>query len=109
MSDVSKAAWARASALAVTVAVVGFGFERNAHGQDLEFNRDIRPVLSEYCFACHGPDANHREADLRLDDREAAIDFGAIVPGEPEASLLVERILSDEKKRLNSRFNVQMN
>ncbi|MCA9136532.1 MAG: DUF1553 domain-containing protein, partial [Planctomycetales bacterium] len=60
------------------------------------FNRDIRPILSEYCFACHGPDQNHREADLRLDDREAAIDYGAISPNDPDASLLVERILDDD-------------
>ena len=53
--------------------------------QPISFNRDIRPVLSEYCYACHGPDANHREADLRLDDRGAAVEYGAIVPGLPEA------------------------
>ena len=60
------------------------------------FNLDIRPILSEYCYACHGPDENHREADLRLDDQEAAVDYGAIVPGDPDESLLVERILSDD-------------
>ena len=64
--------------------------------QPLSFNRDIRPILSEYCYACHGPDENHREADLRLDDHDAAVDYGAIVPGEPDDSLLVERILSDD-------------
>ena len=62
----------------------------------LSFNHDIRPILSDYCFACHGPDANHREADLRLDERDAAIDYGAIVPNETDASLLVERILSED-------------
>jgi len=64
--------------------------------EPLSFNQDIRPILSDNCFACHGPDAAHREADLRLDDRESAIDYGAIVPNAPEESLLVERILSDD-------------
>ncbi|MEZ5942579.1 MAG: DUF1553 domain-containing protein [Planctomycetaceae bacterium] len=64
--------------------------------EPLSFNQDIRPILSEYCYACHGPDKNHREADLRLDDRGAAIEFGAIVPGDTSKSLIVERIQSSD-------------
>ncbi len=60
------------------------------------FNRDIRPLLSEYCYACHGPDENHREADLRLDQRDAAIEYGAIVPGEPDKSILLYRMQSED-------------
>jgi len=60
------------------------------------FNRDVRPVLSENCLYCHGPDANHRQADLRLDLREAAIEMQAIVPGDPDASELIRRIESDD-------------
>lgn len=60
----------------------------------LEYNRDIRPILAENCFACHGPDSAARKADLRLDRREMAMESTAIVPGSPEKSELVKRILS---------------
>ena len=66
----------------------------------LSFNRDIRPILSENCFACHGFDAKKREADLRLDTAEgAAMDLGgyqAIVSGSLEKSEAWERILSTD-------------
>ena len=64
--------------------------------QPLDFNRDIRPILAENCFYCHGQDGNKREADLRLDDREAAIRVRAIVPGDRGASVLLERIHSTD-------------
>jgi hypothetical protein len=57
----------------------------------VNFNRDIRPVLSDRCFACHGPDANTRKADLRLDD-EASAKLAAIVAGKPDESPLFLRI-----------------
>jgi hypothetical protein len=65
-----------------------------AVGAELRFNRDIRPILSENCFACHGPDRNTRMAGLRLDVREEAVAKGAIAPGNPQASKLVQRIRS---------------
>ena len=66
----------------------------------VQFNRDIRPILSENCFRCHGPDSASRKADLRFDRREVAIKIGAIVPGNTAKSELVRRINStdpDEK------------
>ena len=68
----------------------------SAGDDPLTFNHDIRPVLSENCFACHGPDENDRAADLRLDQFEAAVDYGAITPNAPDESLIVERIFSDD-------------
>ncbi len=64
--------------------------------EPIDFNRDIRPIFASKCFACHGPDESHREADLRLDERDAAIDYGALVPGSAEESLLWERIISTD-------------
>lgn len=64
--------------------------------QRVEFNRDIRPILSDNCFYCHGFDEAHREAGLRLDTFEGATEFDAIVPGDPEESELIRRILSDD-------------
>ncbi|MEZ6148351.1 MAG: DUF1549 domain-containing protein [Planctomycetaceae bacterium] len=66
----------------------------------LEYNRDVRPILAEYCFACHGPDSASRKADLRLDQREAAIEVGALVPGDIDNSQMIARILSDDPDEL---------
>jgi hypothetical protein len=58
------------------------------------YNRDIRPILSDNCFYCHGPDPNKRKGKLRLDVREEAIAKRAIVPGKPSESELVRRIFT---------------
>ena len=66
----------------------------------LEYNRDVRPILAENCFACHGPDSAARKADLRLDRRDEAIKAGAITPGDTEGSELVARINARDRKEL---------
>ena len=68
---------------------------------EISFNRDIRPVLSDKCFACHGPDENHREGGLRLDQQENALaeaDSGErpIVPGNVTASEVFRRIITGD-------------
>jgi len=77
-----------------------------AEDRTLSFNDEVVPILSENCYACHGPDPGMRKADLRLDRREFAVmpheDSGpAILPGEPDRSPLVHRIEStDEDERM---------
>jgi hypothetical protein len=61
-----------------------------------EYNRDVRPILVENCFLCHGPDSASRKAHLRLDQRDWAIKKGAIVPGHPEKSELIARINAED-------------
>ncbi len=69
-------------------------------GEALQFNRDVRPILADRCYACHGPEKKSRKAGLRLDKRESALlpneEGAVVVPGKPKQSELVFRILSED-------------
>jgi len=74
----------------------------NAEAKDIDYNRDVRRILSDKCFTCHGPDGEQRQAGLRLDQQESAfakLESGetAIVPGKPDESELIHRITTDDE------------
>jgi mono/diheme cytochrome c family protein len=75
-------------------------------GPLVSFNQDVRPILADNCYACHGPDRNRRQMGLRLDREEVAkspLRSGkvAIIPGNPEGSALIQRVMDpDEQRRM---------
>ena len=83
-------------AAVVLGAVLAPAMPLDSGSSTVDFQRDVRPILSNHCFECHGPDSATRMADLRLDTREGAFsrrpNGSLIVPGDPEASLLYQRI-----------------
>ncbi|EAQ82346.1 DUF1553 domain-containing protein [Blastopirellula marina] len=88
-------------ALPVLLLLAGVGRAK----EPIDFNRDIRPLLSGNCFHCHGPDPESREAGLRLDQRDGAVaelDSGsiAVVPGKPDDSELLARLTGDDFVRM---------
>jgi len=89
--------------LPVLLAVLGITLPvaSSAAERPLDFNRDIRPLLSDRCFACHGPDDKERKAGLRLDHRDQAVRPAksgalAIVPGKPDESELIKRLVTHD-------------
>lgn len=94
----------RASLSVLVLLVLGAGLftdrESFAQGAPIVFNRDIRPILAENCFACHGPDSAARKADLRLDRPAANPASKAIVPGKPDDSEMMLRITSSDPEEV---------
>ena len=66
----------------------------------VDYNFHIRPILSDRCYACHGPDEKKRKAELRLDTADGARQAGVIVPGKPEQSELIQRITASDSRRM---------
>ena len=90
---------ASSSLFTAIAAVLLVGIE--ARGEKVDFAREIRPLLSKNCFGCHGHDAGHRKAKLRLDTRDGALakrrgGAAAVVPGDSVKSVLVARISADD-------------
>jgi hypothetical protein len=75
----------------------------SAPSATVDYNHHVRPILSDRCFRCHGPDARARKAKLRLDVRQVAVASGAIVPGKPDESEMVRRITASDHTRMPPR------
>ena len=85
----------RTSHIAAVILFAILSSQSASADEPIDFNRDIRPILAENCFYCHGQDGNKRQADLRLDIRDQAIKANAIQPGKSSESSIIARIHSE--------------
>ena len=93
--------------IAIILHLLGLLAVNGAHAAKIEYNRDVRPILSENCFKSHGFDANTRKAKMRLDLREEALkparsDAVPIVPGKPDESEMIRRVTSTDEDDIES-------
>ena len=110
LSRLSPSKWVRIGCISLVLLLLGLTVAlQPAYAEKLQFDRDIRPILSDKCYACHGPDPAVRQANLRLDTKEGAFSapsgYPIIVPGEPENSELVLRITHED---INQRMPPQI-
>src|SRR4051794_17130428 len=90
----------------VLVTAAGFGpWPAAAAGPGrVDFAREVRPILAENCFECHGPDPRGRKGDLRLDTRDGLFGdrggYGLVVPGKPDESELIARVVSTDSEEV---------
>ena len=99
VSLILSAGLAAFASLATFAGLIAFA-SLAAAAESPSFNKDIRSILVENCFSCHGADSGSRKADLRLDQRDAAIESGAIAPGDPDSSVMLDRIFSDDPEEV---------
>src|SRR6266540_7066225 len=112
MTSAAKSVFCLRSVVFLTKGLIVSFIATNAVAASIEFDRDIRPILSNNCYQCHGPDEKVRKAKLRLDTKEGAT-AAVVIPGKPEASELVKRLTVNDPdavmppvktgKKLNSR------
>ena len=88
------------SGLLFVLSTVGLTPRNIVAAEPLSYNEHIRPILVENCFSCHGADSASRKADLRLDRRDDAIEYGAIVAGDPDSTVLLDRIYSEDPEEV---------
>ena len=90
----------RCELMAFTLAMICLGSRLSAQDGPIVYNRDIRPILADNCFACHGPDSASRKGDLRLDRPDAAASMKAIIAGKPGESGVIHRIMSKDPEEV---------
>lgn len=78
--------------------LTGVFFVASVYGAEIDFARDVQPILSDNCYACHGPDEEERKGDLRLDTEAGAL--AALLKGDPENSEMINRVMSDDSDEL---------